>query len=71
MNGSAAATREDIEDILQVLNVIVVKIDQRFNRLEKRVATSGEERMILVHQLARVTDWAEEVGDYIGIPFVR
>jgi hypothetical protein len=32
------------------------------------IATSDEERMILVHQLTHLTDWSEEVGDYIGIP---
>jgi archaellum component FlaC len=92
MSKGAVATKEDIEDILQVLNAMMANIDQRFNgvekrldnleggmgrlegrldRLDNRVGVLEEKSTIVAYQLTRLADWAEEAGDYIGIPYAR
>jgi hypothetical protein len=37
---SPAATREDIDDVLQVLDVMMTKIDERFSKVEGGVAAT-------------------------------
>lgn len=37
MSANAAATRKDIDDILNVLDVMMTRIDDRFNKIENNV----------------------------------
>lgn len=37
MNTSPAATRKDIDDVLQVLDVMMTRIDERFTKVESGV----------------------------------
>lgn len=51
MSASPAATREDIDDVLQVLDVMMTKIDERFTKVESGLAKTQKQMQHILNQL--------------------
>jgi archaellum component FlaC len=51
MSTSPAATREDIDDVLQVLDIMMTKIDERFTKVENGVTETQKQTQHILNHL--------------------
>lgn len=79
---SQAATRDDIDEVLELLHTFMKQVDDRFNEQEKKydrliTTTDGFISRIDKHevelaardaQFQRLLDWARKVSSKTGIP---
>lgn len=54
MNSAVAATRKDIDDVLNVLDVMMTRIDERFSKVETPVADTQKQVHNIHNQLDNI-----------------
>ena len=51
MNANTQVTRKDIDDVLQVLDVMMTRIDERFTNIESTLSETQKKILNIINQL--------------------
>lgn len=54
MSANTTATRKDIDDVLNVLDVMMIRIDERFSKIEGGVAETQKKIQNILNQLDHI-----------------
>ena len=54
MNSASSATRKDIDDVLNVLDVMMTRIDERFSKTETALADTQKQLHNILNQLDHI-----------------
>lgn len=59
MDSTAAVTRKDIDDVLNVLDVMMTRIDERFSKVETTLTDTQKQVQNILNQLDHMEKWLE------------
>jgi archaellum component FlaC len=84
MATSTSVTRKDIDDVLNVLNVMMTRIDERFTKVESTLVETQKrvqdilnqldhinKRLVMAHQLTQLHEWVEKAAARIDVKFAH